>query len=105
MKSSDILSEIKQITWLAGCVTGWGNGYVKLPKGHPWYGKDYDDIKVSVHGGLTYSRQEGKYWVIGFDCAHFNDTPATCPKEYVEKETESLRKKAVAAMKRKSVVQ
>lgn len=40
---------------------GYGNGYVLIPKGHPFYGKHYDEIdstnewKIYVHGGLTYS--------------------------------------------------
>lgn len=75
---------------------GWGNGYVLLPTNHPFYGIDYDDINVRVHGGLTYGQKfdssnffnqikglkyfgdlteenckkfEG-YWMIGFDTAH-----------------------------------
>lgn len=30
-------------------------GYVGVPKGHPAYGKGYDDVDVQVHGGLTFS--------------------------------------------------
>ena len=30
-------------------------GYVGVPAGHPAHGKDYDDVDVSVHGGLTFS--------------------------------------------------
>jgi hypothetical protein len=48
-------------------------GYVILPKGHKYYGLDYDDIPVSVHGGLTYSTLIDENWVIGFDCAHGGD--------------------------------
>lgn len=55
-------------------------GYVQLPADHPWHGRDYDDIDVEVHGGLTYAqdrfpRQDdpGPGWVIGFDCAHLGD--------------------------------
>lgn len=55
------------------------NGYVALPPGHPYYGKHYDNIDATVHGGITFA-QEGDgnnwnkgYWWIGFDCAHFND--------------------------------
>jgi len=33
------------------------NGYVALPKGHPCYGKGYDNIDVEVHGGLTFSER------------------------------------------------
>lgn len=49
-------------------------GYVRLPKGHPFYGKHYDDLDLDVHGGLTYSREaEDGTWKIGFDCAHLGD--------------------------------
>jgi len=63
-------------------------GYVGVPEGHPWHGKNWDDVDADVHGGLTYSGlcQEGPeettichvpapgepeplYW-LGFDCAH-----------------------------------
>lgn len=36
---------------------GHFNGYVALCEGHPDYGKDYDDIDVEVHGGLTFSQE------------------------------------------------
>ena len=60
---------------------GWGNGYVRIPEGHPYYGKHYEDIPVDVHGSLTFSNHIfGKdeyfsdgYWV-GFDTAHYGDT-------------------------------
>lgn len=29
-------------------------GYIAVPSGHPWYGQDYNDLNVRVHGGLTY---------------------------------------------------
>lgn len=70
-------------------------GYVGVPPGHPWHGKDYDDealYDVDVHGGLTYADlcdpdappQEGichvpepgepeDVWWLGFDCGHFMD--------------------------------
>ncbi len=63
---------------------GFRCGYVKIPEGHPWYGKDYFDIpEVGVHGGLTYSDKDGLeylqgFW-IGFDCAHCFDMP--CPDD------------------------
>jgi hypothetical protein len=55
------------------------NGYVGVPKGHKLYGKDYNDMDISCHGGLTYSRDylqfqpESDIWWIGFDTAHAND--------------------------------
>lgn len=58
--------------------------YVKIPKGHPYYGKAYDDINLNVHGGLTFSEHIKEddpyielgftpgYWV-GWDYAHAGD--------------------------------
>lgn len=70
---------------------GYLCGYVKVGPGHPWYGKDYDDIAADVHGGLTFS-EYGKacpahgptdeYWV-GFDCGHWGDAPKA---EYMDPE-------------------
>jgi hypothetical protein len=55
-------------------------GYVRVPPGHPEYGKNYNDVEVSVHGGLTFAELEpctehsdGQGWWFGFDCAHFQD--------------------------------
>lgn len=45
-------------------------GYVILPKGHPYRLKDYQNMNVSVHGGLSYQDKEGR---IGFDCGHLGD--------------------------------
>lgn len=53
-------------------------GYVSIPKSFKEFGKHYNDLDYSVHGGLTFSEsslpngtQTG--WVIGFDCGHYND--------------------------------
>lgn len=48
-------------------------GYVSLTSDNDFFGKDYDDIPVSCHGGLTYASDQGGNWVIGFDCAHYDD--------------------------------
>lgn len=69
-------------------------GYVRIPEDHPLYKiKDYDEIPVEVHGGLTFAENKpaiwslrneedieklelfgGKNWLwIGFDCAHYED--------------------------------
>ena len=73
---------------------GWGNGYVRIPEGHPYYEKTYDDIPVSVHGGLTFSDhifEDNKYfsdgyWV-GFDTAHYGDDLQRWPVDRVMEET------------------
>lgn len=104
---------IRPITWLETVKTGWGNGYVLLPKGHKWHGKHYDDIPVEIHGGLTFSepitedmvegenweqyltKEDVGCWMIGFDCAHFGDTPQSCPREFVESETQKLKEQCL----------
>lgn len=50
-------------------------GYVQIPKDHPEAGKDYDDIEVSVHGGITYGSTNTEGTVFGFDCDHSCDKP------------------------------
>jgi hypothetical protein len=60
---------------------GYRCGYVRVPAGHPWHGKDYDDVDVEVHGGLTFAEPdtdcgkggEDNAWWLGFDCAHLGD--------------------------------
>lgn len=50
------------------------NGYVFIPKGHRYFGKDYDDLRdIECHGGLTYSKTQEDFTKIGFDCAHYTD--------------------------------
>ncbi len=48
-------------------------GYVTLTSDNDFYGKEYDDIPVHCHGGLTYASDHEDKWIIGFDCAHFED--------------------------------
>ena len=71
-------------------------GYVGVPRSHPFYGKDYNDVAhLGAHGGLTFSdrcqEQEndsrGEFvvchvpepgrtddvWWFGFDCCHYTD--------------------------------
>lgn len=60
-------------------------GYVAVPPGHPYHGRDYEKCDVDVHGSLTYADKcaEGGHvchvakpgesddvWWLGFDCAH-----------------------------------
>jgi hypothetical protein len=63
---------------------GYRCGYVRVPAGHPWHGKDYGDeslYDVEVHGGLTFAAAdtdcgkggEDNAWWLGFDCAHYLD--------------------------------
>lgn len=52
-------------------------GYVGIPEGHQYFGKNYQELDhLEVHGGLTYSADhrplhepDGLWW-FGFDCAH-----------------------------------
>lgn len=95
-----------------GYGVGAANGYVAVPKDHPYYGLGYDDVDVDVHGGLTYSASgedvlesfpnidilegnEGNlkdYWVFGFDTCHYGDNLERWPIEAVIDETLYLRK-------------
>ena len=95
---------------------GWGNGYVLLPYNHPLYGKDYNDLELYAHGGLTFSEyfnvqrflewikdlkidgdvtrenyeKFNNYWIIGFDTNHSGDNLKICPKSYVANEAYEL---------------
>jgi hypothetical protein len=75
---------------------GWGNGYVRIPEGHEYYDKNYNEIDVSVHGGLTFSEHitDGNvlpkgFWV-GFDTAHYGDDSTYWTKDRVFEETINL---------------
>lgn len=94
IKENGIITFTREITWLTFVATGWGNGYIGLPEGHPLYGKGYDDVPVEVNGGLTFGQEEEidgiKYWVFGFDCCHVWDTPEKHNEAFVIAETESM---------------
>jgi hypothetical protein len=59
-----------------GPVGAWC-GYVGVRPGHPLHGQDYDDLDVTVHGGLTFAGPHVSgppdVWWFGFDCAHAGD--------------------------------
>lgn len=53
-------------------------GYLGVPKDHPWYGQDGNEIRV--HGGISWSgdhipnlEPEPNIWWLGFDCGHYGD--------------------------------
>lgn len=98
---------LKKNNWAsAGIERGWGNGYVALPRRHPYFGLGYDEIndKIGrfVHGGLTFSKNSDNIkeweevedmedmWVVGWDTAHYGDTKDNWPKERVLEENETL---------------
>lgn len=80
-------------------------GYVGVPPGHRFHGKEYDDVPADVHGGLTFADacQEGEefgichvpeagrpdhVWWLGFDCAHCHDvTPFSGPRGWFQDES------------------
>lgn len=64
-------------------------GYVGVPPGHPWHGRDYSGIRPNPdgHGGLTYASEcagmichtpepgeSDDVWWLGFDCCHSSDS-------------------------------
>lgn len=65
---------------IVGQKLGHRCGYIGVPKEHKYYGVDYDDIDIDIHGGWTYASGNNEYpvksddlWWIGFDCGHYND--------------------------------
>jgi hypothetical protein len=97
-------------------------GYVGVPEGHPWHGKDYDRIGADAHGGLTYAAKarwpvtagdDDRRWWVGFDCAHLGDlVPGLGSTHYydsayrdlawVRDETERLAEQAAVAARGES---
>lgn len=123
-----VLSKGKHLgyEWATVCNNyGYRCGYVRVPLGHPWHGKGYDDVSVEVHGGLTFAESDvpcdapgpDTDWWLGFDCAHGYDAPDPdliekfdCPsfinvwpsavirtQEYAESEYRSLCEQAAKA--------
>jgi hypothetical protein len=78
-----------------GC--GEFNGYISLPVGHCWYGKDYDELNEwgFSEGGLTYSQLEKDRWVVGFDTGHIGGH--LLDKEKVTEKAERLLENAADA--------
>jgi len=67
---------------------GFLNGYVCVPVDHLFYQKEYQDIDIDCHGGLTFGECSDRHW-IGFDCAHsFDYVPST---EYMTKTAEWMK--------------
>lgn len=101
---------LRENTWigfdaLTKLQRGWGNGYVALPKRHPYFGLGREQINEKldyyVHGGLTFASHSSDLdweevkdmddmWIVGWDTAHFSDTMETWPKERVFLENQKL---------------
>lgn len=79
--------------------TDMGNwcGYVAVLPGHPVFEKNYNDVDVNVHGGLTYAEhchgsichvpkpgEPDNVWWLGFDCAHGGDVVPSYRRLYKE---------------------
>ena len=90
-------------------------GYARVPEGHPYCGKHYDDIDVSVHGGITFcQRAKGGGMWFGFDTAHYDDwwgdarigyehTGRVWTVQDVVKETERMAEQFAACGERKNL--
>jgi hypothetical protein len=76
-------------------------GYVGVPREHPAYGREYENVEVEFHGGLTYADRCGgvichvpapgmpdDVWWLGGDFAHLYDlAPAMRAREMRARET------------------
>jgi hypothetical protein len=93
-------SFVIEITWLGGMGSfthGWGNGYVAIPKGHPLYEVDYDNIEnIEINGGLIFGEMVNEMWVIGFDTAHYGDTITRWPESAVKEHADYLLEQVLA---------
>lgn len=61
---------------VVGLVQGHRCGYVGIDKSHPLFGKNYHEVEVSAHGGITFAGNipvYGDLWFFGFDCGHLID--------------------------------
>ena len=55
--------------------------YIRIPENHKYYKKNYEDIDLIVHGGLTYASnhlwisktQKIDGWFVGWDYGHCGD--------------------------------
>ena len=69
-------------------------GYVRVDRGHPWFGLNMEDVPAEVHGGITFSKADvscpgvGKDdgWWVGFDHCHGSDIIARAEGNYVTEE-------------------
>lgn len=82
---------VKQDTFSHRC------GYVRVPPTHKYFDKDYNEVDVSVHGGLTFAalepcveHKDGQGYWFGFDCAHAGDAHYDLSVREVPKELERL---------------
>jgi hypothetical protein len=78
---------------------GFRCGYVRIPRGHLWHGKDYSEVNASVHGGLNFAEADshcGKggddnAWWLGFSCDHvLIDAPDPALPTYDKQEAEFM---------------
>lgn len=108
LEGINIPSFIRENTWLPRDTMmdfGWGNGYVILPKEHPCFGMDYDNMyDINCESELTFSAtaedciwpeveekyRTKDYWIVGFDTAHYRDTLKGWPKERVQAVADKL---------------
>jgi hypothetical protein len=79
---------------------GWGNGYVLIPKGHPYLIHQlltdldpYGYLSIpDFHQEITFNEwtKDNEYWKIGFDTNHrYNNS--THDKQWVTKQCEELK--------------
>lgn len=106
--NDDLREQYKEMKMSDKFPIGYANGYVAVPKSHPWYGKTYEEVshKVNIHGGLTFSGkvEEGAdlimlsddvlpddHWAFGFDTLHYGDSLINCNEQFCKEETLRLK--------------
>jgi len=98
--------------------TGHLCGYLAVPPGHPWHGRDYSQsdaaqpgvVEPSVHGGVTYADkcaddichipkpgEPDDVWWLGFDCMHSGDlVPSTSLSFFAARRPSGFSYKTIA---------
>lgn len=81
---------------------GYRCGYVGVQKNNKYFGKNYEEIPVDCHCGLTYSenqlfgQDDADTWWIGFDCGHACDGyDVDAIEKYFEKDKEVMKLLAI----------
>ena len=83
--------------FVSSCRTGWGCGYVHIPKDHPILVKLMDNdgwgnylTPDDCPEEITYSKWDGDYYKIGFDTAHSHNN-SSHDEAYVTEQANAIK--------------
>lgn len=83
LKTKEILHDGLYKNYYFAIVSYGGHpcAYVRVPKNHPFYKRNYNELGITCHGGLTFGdnlkhiipSDDNDAWYIGWDYAHCGD--------------------------------